>query len=82
MKERPCKLTIAWRQCYDSQVSCKITGHAGQGALPANDRAFRISEYYRPRGTLVFKTNLLASRRTADFSRQKFYEYTWLKGDL
>ena len=55
MKERSCKLTIAMRQCYDSWVACGITGHAGQGAQPGNDCGCRISDYYRPGGTLVFK---------------------------
>jgi len=55
VKERSCKLTIAFRQCYDSLVSCGITGHAGQGALPRNNRGCRISDYYHSRSTLVFK---------------------------
>jgi len=55
VKERSCKLTIALRQSYDSYVSCGITGHAGQGALPGNDRGCRISDYYRSGRTLVFK---------------------------
>jgi len=55
VKELSCKLTIALRQCYDSQVSCGITGHAGQGALPGNDRGCRISDYYRSETALVIK---------------------------
>jgi len=55
VKERSCKLMIALRQCYDSKVSCGITGHAGQGALPGKDSGYRISYYYRSGGTLVFK---------------------------
>jgi len=55
VKERSCKLTITLRQCYDSLVSCGITGHAGQGALPSNDRGCRISHYNRSRRILVFK---------------------------
>jgi len=55
VKEPLCKLTIALRQCYDSEVSCGITGHVGQGALPSNDHGCRLSDYYRSGGTLVFK---------------------------
>jgi len=55
VKERSCKLTIALRQCYDSKVSCGITGHAGQGALPGYDSGYRISDYHRSGETLVFK---------------------------
>ena len=55
MKERSCKLTIALRQCYDSWVSCGITGHAGQGALRGNDRGCKIFDYNHCGGTLVFK---------------------------
>jgi len=32
-----------------------MTGHAGQGALPGNDRGCRISDYYRSGRILVFK---------------------------
>jgi len=32
-----------------------LHGHAGQGALSGNDYGCRISDYYRPGGTLVFK---------------------------
>jgi len=55
VKELSFKLTIALRQCYDSYVSCGITGHAGQGALPGNDCGCRISDYYRFGRTLVLK---------------------------
>jgi len=55
VKKWSCKQTIALRQYYDSYVSCGITGHAGQGALPGNDGDCRISDYYRPGKTLVFK---------------------------
>ena len=82
MKERSCKLTIAFRQCYDASVSCRITGHAGQGALPGSDRGCRISDYYCAGETLVFKLiSWLAGERQI-FSRLLIYEYTWLKGDL
>jgi len=55
VKEQSCKLTIALRLYYDFLVSCGITGHAGQGALPGNDRGCRISDYYRSGRALVFK---------------------------
>ena len=71
MKERSCKLTIALRQCYDSYVSCGITGHAGQGALPGNDYGCRISDYYHSGRTLVFKliSWLAGERQTSTDSR-------------
>jgi len=53
--EQSCKLMIALREYYDSEVSCGITGHTGQSALHCNDRGCRLSDYYHSRGTLVFK---------------------------
>ena len=37
------------------RVVTGITGHAGQGALPGNDRSCRISDYYRSETALIFK---------------------------
>jgi len=70
VKEQTCKLMIALRQCYDTEVSCEITGHAGQGTLAGNDSGYRFSDYYYSGGTLVFKLifSLAGEQQTSSYS--------------